>query len=74
MKGQKIFISLSPDGTLVFFHARGKLTTSLAHIGVRDAIYDILPILRWNGVLHVYKCCPERFCWLAARWMVVVAM
>ncbi len=54
MQDQKGIVVLSPDNTLMFLHTRGKLTTSLVHIGAgavraRDAIHDIPPSLRGKG-------------------------
>ncbi len=49
MKGQKLILVLSPDGTLIFLGTRSKLTASFAHIGTEalrawDAIHDV-PLL-----------------------------
>ncbi len=61
MTGQKGILVLSPDGTLAFLHACGKLTASLAHIGAgalraRDTLHDIPPCLRLKRVVHGHQC------------------
>ncbi len=77
MQGQKGILVPSPDSALVSLHTRGKLTTSLAHIGAgalrRDATHDIPPSLRGKGVLHVHQSFPGGLRWLVRDGEVVVS-
>ncbi len=61
MKGQKLILVLSRDGTLMFLQ-----TACLAHLGIgvlrpRNAMHQFPASLRWKRILHVYQCFPEGF-------------
>ncbi len=52
-----MILVLSLEVSLVFLHARGKLTASVAHIGAetlraRDAIHDIPPSFMCTSVVR----------------------
>ncbi len=66
MKGQKLILVLSPDGSLVFLHVYVKQTEYLAQIGTgvlrpRNVMHQFPASLRWKRFLHVYQCFPEGF-------------
>ncbi len=65
MQGHKGILVLSPDGTLVFLHALEKLMASLAHLGTgeiraRDDLHNKPPSLRWERIIYMDQCSPER--------------
>ncbi len=70
MRGQKLILVLSPDGTLIFLGTRSKLTASFAHIGTEalrawDAMHDGPLPLRWKRVRHAYASALRMdFVWL----------
>ncbi len=66
MKCKKCICDFSPDGTLVFLHARGQLAASLIRIdtgALRETsnIHDVVMSLCWKWVLRVYQCSLEIF-------------